>query len=859
MKKAYLKNPIFMYMLAFIIPAVMMTVAFFWLGFLPLDGNSESILVADIRYQFSDYFSYFKSVIAGENNIFYTFSSNLGGDAIGFFAYYLQNPLNFIYLFFSQDMIPVGIMIVIIITAGISGLSFNIYLNHIAKEQWFSLLFSTAYAFIGFFTAYINCMLYTFDIAILPIVMLGIHRIMKDYRKKNLYMFSLAAVIIVNYYTGYMICLFSVLFFASELIREMKTKRDIRTYKKTIFSFATASLLGGALAAFDLIPTLLSLSGEKDQATFSKISLNKTEFYFPDVFSQLYSKSFNGNISDGYPLLYVGIFALIFLGFFLFNKNVNRKEKVVAISFLSLLLVCFWSHVLNVFWHGFNEPIGFPHRNAFIFSFLVLHYAYRGFLLAQEKAPERKCFIIQIIIFVIYSAYLFISRNTIVGGQIILFNFVFLLAFLISLYLFYYQPKWKTIGIFLIVIIQCIELTSNAISSISMYPTNDLEDYQQFITDTREIVNDIKENDQSFYRMEKTFKRTHNDAMQFQYNGLSHFSSVEKKEVTRFMGKMGFRNYGSWASYNDGSTMFADCFLGVKYLLSQWDAIGKSYDRILEEPPYYAYQNAYALPIGFGITKDILDVNMEQTNLFEIQSEIADSFKAKNKQIFKPVEVMEVIPVNLNQNGKVYTKINKDEEAYLEYKLKIDSTDLIYVYLTAEEIIQDAEIFVNETSKGDYFTVYDWDIDEIGDYKIGDEISFRVVTHQDTLTVDEAFIYYEDEEAIAKWYEQSDIVKWSPERISSSHLKGMVQMTEDYDYLMMTLPYEKDWIVKIDGKEVETIKILDALMAIEVDAGEHEIEMYYVPSGLYVGVSITLLAICMIIIMVIYNKKKYKE
>lgn len=856
MKKIFQKNSIWIYFIAFLLPIIIMTVTFICLGFFPF--GDKSILIADIRYQFADYFSYLKSVVAGENNLFYTFSNNLGGDAIGFFAYYLQNPLNFVFLFLSQEMIPVGIMMVILLTAGISGLCFNIYLNHITTKQWASLVFSTAYAFIGFYTAYMNCILYTIDIALLPLVMLGIHRIINNYKKKYLYLFSLTAVIIFNYYTGYMICLFSVLYFVFELAKETKTAKDIGKQKKTILSFITASLLGGALTAFDLIPTLLSLSGEKDQATLSKFSLS-TEFRMRDVFSQLYSHSFNGNISNGAPLLYVGILALIFVGFFLLNKKVTRKERVLSGCFLLVLLLCFYIQPLNVIWHGFNEPIGFPHRNAFLFSFLMLYFAYRGFTQTQENEPEKKGFIILIAIFILYSVYLFVSRTTIVGGRIILINGAYLIGFMILLYLFFYKQELKKISLLLLLLLQCIELTTNAVSSISKYPTSDMKEYTQFITDTKAIINHVKEKDKSFYRIEKTFRRTHNDAMQFQYNGLSHFSSVEKKEVTEFMGKMGFRNYGSWSYYNDGSTTFADCFLGVKYLLSQWDSHGKAYERITDEPPYYVYRNDYALPLGFGITEDVLNVNMKQENLFNIQNEIADSFKSKSNQIYKPVKVKEVIPVNLEKDGNVYTKTNKSEEAYLEYKLSIDTDDLIYVYFTATGALQDAELFINDTSKGKYFTAYDWDIDEMSGYEVGDEISLRVVTHQDTLMIDDAFIYYEDEKALHKWYEQSDIVKWEPERISSSHLKGTVQMTEDYDYLMMTIPYEEDWIVKIDGKKVKITKILDALMMVEMDAGEHELEMWYVPSGLYVGVIISLIAICMIIINFVYNKRENQE
>lgn len=68
------------------------------------------------------------------------------------------------------------------------------------------------------------------------------------------------------------------------------------------------------------------------------------------------------------------------------------------------------------------------------------------------------------------------------------------------------------------------------------------------------------------------------DAMAFDYAGLTHNSSCETYAVKHFMGRMGFRDQGIWAFYNQGSTAFADSFLSVKYFASRFDSTEKPYE-----------------------------------------------------------------------------------------------------------------------------------------------------------------------------------------------------------------------------------------------------------------------------------------
>ena len=96
-----------LYIYSFLIPIAMMIVISLILGMYPF--GERTVLVSDMNKQFNDYFAYFKTIITGENNLIYTFSKNLGGDMIGFSAYYLQNPFLLLLLIFPNEILPLGI------------------------------------------------------------------------------------------------------------------------------------------------------------------------------------------------------------------------------------------------------------------------------------------------------------------------------------------------------------------------------------------------------------------------------------------------------------------------------------------------------------------------------------------------------------------------------------------------------------------------------------------------------------------------------------------------------------------------------------------------------------------------------
>ena len=82
------------YILAFILPIIMMGVVYIFARIYPF-GN-RTLLIGDMFGQYLGLLGELRDIILGNGNLMYSFSKSLGGGMIGVFAYYLASPLNII-------------------------------------------------------------------------------------------------------------------------------------------------------------------------------------------------------------------------------------------------------------------------------------------------------------------------------------------------------------------------------------------------------------------------------------------------------------------------------------------------------------------------------------------------------------------------------------------------------------------------------------------------------------------------------------------------------------------------------------------------------------------------------------------
>ncbi|MCR5358108.1 MAG: YfhO family protein [Lachnospiraceae bacterium] len=854
----YKKRNILCPLLAFLIPVAVMVFICILSGFYPF--GDTSILMADMRYQFVDYFGYMKKIFFSNDTLFYSFSKTLGGDMAGLEAYYCNNPFLLFLLFLPNNMLPGGILVMMIVMLGLIGLCFNIFLTEVYGSRYTTLVFSTAYAFMGYLMGYFNCVHYFFNVMMLPLVMLGIYRIIKSGKISILYIISQALSVFSSYYIGYMICIFSVCFFIYEyftLYTDIKSVKNIKKHLKPVWIFISTSILAAMLSAVSLLCSVISLR-EQSSRKHIPISL-KGNFNIIDFFSGFYSNVFNGNVSDdGLPLIYSGAIALIFIMIFYLAGSITKREKFISAGVFVFLILGFYVDILNVAWHGFSYPIGFPYRNSFLLSFWVLFLAYKCFLKPGEI--KAKQVIIPLFICVIYSLYAAVILRSKIGLRPIYIT-CFYVAFIYLLIYIYKKTSFKKYVMPMFLMLALVDASYNAYVSVNAYFPEKEEDksisigaYRDFVDETSAIVDHINNEDSGFYRIEKLYRRSNNDAMLIGYNGMSHFSSCEAEQTMRFMGTLGFRDNGNWAFYGEGSSAFADCLLGMKYLLSQYNETPKPYEPFYRYNEKFVFLNPYALPLCFTMQKSCTDLKPEGYDKFSYQNALAGSFGYEGDDIYTKVEDVEVTLDNLNREGNTYTVIDDNKEACIRLSFINNSTDFIYMYYDADAL-QEADIVVNGLLKQPYFTSYGWSIRELGYYPEGESVEVLIYPGQDEITLNGFEFYYENKAAIADWYECATKDKCELTKVTSSHLTGKASSSGD-KMLVFSFPYDNTWQVFVDGKKVENKKAIDGLLAVDLEKGDHSVELKYTPRGFVIGLPVSIAGIISLFIIVFYKKRR---
>ena len=74
--------------------------------------------------------------------------------------------------------------------------------------------------------------------------------------------------------------------------------------------------------------------------------------------------------------------------------------------------------------------------------------------------------------------------------------------------------------------------------------------------------------------------------------------------------------------------------------------------------------------------------------------------------------------------------------------------------------------------------------------------------------------------------------------------------------MLTSIPYDKNWQLKIDGKKVDTVKLLDTLLGIPLKVGQQTIELTYRPTSLLIGTVVSIVALISIIFGLVYQRKE---
>lgn len=819
------KRALFYTILSAMIPLGLMVFSLYLLQITPF--GDHTLVFLDAESQYIKFFAYFQSILRGENDLFYSFSKTMGGDILSLAAYYLLSPFNLLFGLFSLEQLPTAFTLVSVLKLSACGFTYYFAASRLYGHKATHLAFSTAYALIAYNTVFCWNIMWLDGVILLPLMSLGLTRLWQEGRWK-LYAFTIFYGLLTNFYIGYMLCIASVLFC---LVLMFLKACPIREKFRTFGTYAAASCIGGFAAAPVWLPaifTLLSTRSAESQAL---------DFAHSYSLSGLPVKLVSGTLNwyevvVGRPNIFCGTAVILLVGIFFLTRRTPFKVKTAVAVLLLVFVASFRIEALDVAWHGFSPNRSFNFRYSFLLSFLLIRIAHHTF---QDPQNFRWSTILpSALVTASLFAYVLL-RNTVLVPLGIVSNIAALLIGALVL-LLWNQKQHRLIP--LLFVLCCV-----AEMGISLYLNWDFmvqglghlsaQDHAQTIRTSQPIFDRLREEDDSFYRIEQSYRSSQNDPMLFNYSGLSHFSSAEKPGVMTFLEKMGFKNcYDIWSYYNYGSTADADALLGVRYIMSPLalNAI-KGYPLLDTVNGISIYENPNALPLAMLADPAIGNVSMAEADYFALHNQIWSGLTGKPTTVLHKEEAVNVTFENLHQTAPgTYQKTDEAAPASVRFVITVSREQPLYAYFTSRVDDQDVQVTVNGNDSGIYFNANRWDMFTLGTYTPGDTVTVELTLTKNELDFGEGYFYYEDLAALAQ---ASAAIRQSPVQLrkdTGSHLSG--SFTSDKNQLLLlTIPQDDGWHITLDGKTIEAEKVLDCLLAIPVTAGEHTFSLRFLPTG----------------------------
>lgn len=839
------------YFLAFLLPALLMVMVYACMGIFPF--GKKSLLTVDLAGQYVAFFNAFQNVASGGINAFYSFSKTLGGNLFGLITYYLLSPFNLILLLFSKTNITEAIFLINVLKIGACGLTSYIYFRKTFKDNTITpIAFSTVYALCSYNIVYSQNLLWLDGVIMLPLVFLGIDKLIEE--KKPLFFYLMLVITILsNYYIGYMVCLASLFYYLYKIYLYHNFHFNLKENKKEFWYFIKYSLLAAGTTMIVLLPSIFSLLSGKAGAGLQEL-IPKQTFPLLDLVSRFFIGAFRiEDLSGGCPNIFISLAMITLAISYFFNQKIKKEEKKASLSFVLFFLASFLVYSIDIIWHLFQHPAGFPARYSFIFDFLLLILGYKSYQnLNGVKTDTWKKMIPGILLVALimdklmYQDYMYYA---IVASGILMVGYV--------LYFCYKKEKaMRTLLIFVIL----LEMSINSILVVYKMEYQDRNTYVHFVDQYGGVVDGIKERDDSFYRIEKDTSYSTNDPLLLNYNGISHFSSIYESANNDLLGaKLGIFNR-FYITNHIGSTLVTDSIFNIKYLLSE-DRL-EDYQLQYKEKELYVYQNQYALPLGFMVNRSVLNLELEDLEPFQNQNQILNSMSGVNENVFYPntnvSKQMQNVKEKTNGTTHVLTHSNPNLEASISYRVTASHTGRLYAYISSRydkkiDILVDGESIIDTGDQN----AYHYNILDLGYHMAGDTFDFDIVLIDETVRWNDVMFYTLDME---KFENHMNLLQQKNalhlEEFKGNSITANATVDDRNSILYTSIPYDKGWIIKVDDKIVEPVKIFDTLMGLELEPGNHKIEMEYHPRGLYVGGVISLISVGLFVSFRIIDRKK---
>lgn len=427
-RPAATKSAIAAYALSFVVPFFVILFAFASNGIYPF--GDVSVMMYDMPVQYAQFFGWLSNVINGDASLLYSADAGMGCGTYAQYTYYLSSPLNALVAFCDPSQVPYFFSFLFLVKIPLAAVTCLVFLRgrFIAAgakgscaTQVLAVAGAIAYSLTSYVTGYSSNIMWIDGVIMAPLACLGVYRLVRGRGCATLFA-SCACAILFNWYTGYMVCFFTIFYFFYEYARLRIDERE----RSGLDGIADKSTLGGAegcgpkgaagkerkpsghplihlgiryaatmilavgASAVILFPTLIALLGGKGSGA-GLASLAGTIFSLnPFDYANFFAIGTRPGIIVANATPAIVISALVLVGVAVFFVDARRSRAlriagavIVGIPASSLVLI-----QLNTIWLGFVPESSYTGRMAFLLLLTMVALAFEGIAFCLDNKGE---------------------------------------------------------------------------------------------------------------------------------------------------------------------------------------------------------------------------------------------------------------------------------------------------------------------------------------------------------------------------------------------------------------------------------------------------------------------------------------
>lgn len=761
--------------------------------------GDNSFLINDLKYQYIDFFAWFRRVLLGEANLRYSFSQGLGMNTWGLYSYYLASPFNLLCALFPEDKLTLFIFAITALKLDCIHISSAWYVQKrfdLSKPAAF--LLSLSFTFCSWTISNLRNPLWIDCLILLPICAYGCYEIIRKRRMIRL-VIATALNVMFCWYTAYISILFLCIFVLVEFVDYVAEKGfSWKLMLDRALRFAGAIALGLLLSAWTFLPTILAMS--KGGPVLALGPLLKTSLkslirgFLPCMWVN----------NESTPQFYCGIIMMLLAVSLLVNRTVSIKTRIATLVVTIILVASSVLSPLEYIWCGMRVPNGFYSRTAFLLSFFALWAAGYTLQILKDQPKLRQA----------------------------------------------YRPA----VILPLLALTAIELFANAHvvwnQLYAGYSENTNRAYVATATNT--IATTTERDSAPFYRIDRTTTRADsaalNEGLALGYNQLSSYSSANNPQAIALLNSLGYSSVGEFSTRYAEPILAVDALLGVKYAIAEQAPAGYVMAKANQpESATAVYENPYALSVGITASNDIQNSTLEGENPFEKQNDLYSKILGRKVELYTKIEAAKT----------------EDGESLKQWSVTLPASSIGYLYInkdTSAGSYWPVALTIDQRSINNEAWRFDNNIRQIADASDAPSqhtVSIGVAKGYTDMPQDNEPVFYalnlDVFEQIISELKTSEFI---PTVFKDGRIEGEYTAKDDGN-LLLSVPYDEGWNVTVNGTAAELTPAADkGLSSLNMQRGANRIVMTYKTPGALAGLAVSLATAAALVAAGLFTRHK---